>query len=397
MFFVKFCATFGADTKFDKAMLSVMIHDKNPPSERDMKIIMDAFSGNDPTMKPELAFGSLLKQLRLRNTDPEHWQTIIKSLILLNRDVDLNHIENRQECRTYQSMLIDQLIQTFYKFIKRKAFLIQSNNFYTTEDKLLYFIGLKNNEIFEQLNQLIELANIGLEVSDTWTHGHLKFQINQFVFLLVMKDLILCHNSASIALSQLLLGLQHMCIDELHNFQLLCHPLQQFSQRLELFLDNCKFIEGFEFIQLNDRISPELYNYISQYTGFVIQNELYSKNHSIHEPQQLVVEVIPRISYFTQRQTEKRKSTYIRDPSQAQFKQEPDSSFDLVFFNSIQNNYSTNYTPIDVQFKQRSVVSIFKTDPILNARYESIKESIEIKQSIFIESIFEQFKNQYNI
>ena len=50
-----------------------MIHDKNPPSEKDMKIIMDAFSGNDPTTKPELAFGSLLKQLRLRNTDPEHW------------------------------------------------------------------------------------------------------------------------------------------------------------------------------------------------------------------------------------------------------------------------------------------------------------------------------------
>ena len=42
-------------------MLSIMIHDKNPPSEKDMKIIMDAFSGNDPTMKPELAFGSLLK------------------------------------------------------------------------------------------------------------------------------------------------------------------------------------------------------------------------------------------------------------------------------------------------------------------------------------------------
>lgn len=72
-FITRFCATVGAETVFErvliiklnkKARLAATYGNTYPPEENDIKIILNALSGNDKETDRRIAFGSIVRKLK---------------------------------------------------------------------------------------------------------------------------------------------------------------------------------------------------------------------------------------------------------------------------------------------------------------------------------------------
>jgi len=84
--------------------------------------------------------------------------------VLVNEflEVDLPYVEQRQEMsQKNKNLLIDQLIQKYYRFIKFKCYHYRKKNSLKmiNPDKVLYFLGLDSSQIINELTIILEFVN----------------------------------------------------------------------------------------------------------------------------------------------------------------------------------------------------------------------------------------------
>lgn len=133
-----------------------------PPQEQDVELVIRCLKGEDPETDSSIGFGSLVRRLKMSNNDEKGWILILKSLIIIDRyrltklrcvsqrvlvdeflELDIPHVEFRQERNSQaKQLLIDQLIQKYYRYIKYKCYHFRKKNSLLVEskDRKLYFL-----------------------------------------------------------------------------------------------------------------------------------------------------------------------------------------------------------------------------------------------------------------
>lgn len=172
-------------------------------------------------------------------------------------ELDLPHVEYRQEVsQKTKSLLIDQLIQRYYRYIKYKCFHFRDKNclYLRKADRVLYFMSLESKKILNELNIVLEFVNRAFLVVDTSKHGHLQFQVNQHVFLALLGDFFTFYSACSIGLSNLLNMKEQLSVEDLLIVKEISKQVYSFSTRLEEFINKCRFIKEFQQVEIDYKV-----------------------------------------------------------------------------------------------------------------------------------------------
>ncbi|CAK80001.1 unnamed protein product (macronuclear) [Paramecium tetraurelia] len=266
--FAQFCATMGAETKFEKARIAATYTNANPPREEDIRQILATLSGEDLQTNAQTAYGSLVRKLKLQNNDENGWMMIIKSLIIIDRywvkkievqfqELDLPLVECRQERDIKnKQLLINELISKYYHYIKFKALKLRNSTSLTLykKEKILYFNKMPLKSIFDELKMILELVQKAFDVIETKKNGHLRFKVNQYVFLLLMNDLLKYYGCGLIAFNLLIKKVQDLQSNDLLQIIAISKSMVNFGNKFEEFIHQCGYIEGFENVKLDYKV-----------------------------------------------------------------------------------------------------------------------------------------------
>ncbi|CAD8133370.1 unnamed protein product [Paramecium pentaurelia] len=417
--FTQFCATMGAETKFEKARIAATYTSTNPPSEEDIRQILATLSGEDLQTNAQTAYSSLVRRLKLQNNDENGWMMIIKSLIIIDRcvsdrillkefyELDLPLVECRQERDIKnKQLLINELISKYYHYIKFKGLKLRNSTSLTLykKEKILYFNKMPLKSIFDELKMILELVQRVFDIIETKKNGHLRFKVNQYVFLLLMNDLLKYYGCGLIAFNLLIKKLQDLQSNDLLQLIAISKSMVNFSNKFEEFIHQCRFIQGFESVQLDYKVDDNVVNLVTQYLDQIeIQKSNGTKQIKLnHYNTQAVLELISQ-QRLTPKQSEFFGNIMIKQPSKTQiFVNSFRNKFSEEAFQKFTNNYSSKYLPIHESFKKLPEIIVEEEIDFLQ-KVEDDQNKFHVRDTIdllypdpFDDKIFTQFQNIYN-
>ncbi|CAD8160591.1 unnamed protein product [Paramecium pentaurelia] len=426
-FITRFCATVGAETAFERARLAATYENTYPPDESDIKIILNALSGGDKETDRRIAFGSIVRRLKQNHMNEDGWIIIIKNLIIIDRcvndgillkefcELDLPNIENRSEInRNNNKLLINELISKYYNYIKFKSQQLRTSFSLTLykKEKYLHFNQLSVGQTQNEINLIMQFVDKAYEVIETKKNGHLKYKLNQYVFLLILNDLFKYYSCSLVAFNILIKKIEQLELEDLLQMAEITRLLYKFCNQLDTFINQNRFIQGFEYYDVEYKITSDLVELVVQYMNLYEQTQkgtpFQPKEIKFNtQKSKLVLEKIFSQSLNkTQSDFFENYQSNIKQQSKLviycnQFKHK----FDESTFQEFQNNFSSNYIIIQNHYKQNKDIPEFKEeDEDLdfltkieenNTNYKFDKQIHLLYPEAFNEKMFLNFENIY--
>ncbi|CAD8079091.1 unnamed protein product [Paramecium sonneborni] len=427
-FITRFCATVGAETSFERAILAAIYNNTYPPEESDIKIILNTLSGQDKETDRRIAFGSIIRKLKQNHTDEDGWIIIIKNLIIIDRcvndgillsqfcELDLPNIENRSERnKNNNNLLIHELISKYYLYIKFKSQQLRTSFSLTLfrKEKYLYFNQLPTCQIRNEINLIMQFVNKAFEVIDTKKNGHLKYKLNQYVFLMILNDLFKYYSCSLVALHILIKKIKQQELEELIQIAEITRLLYNFCNQLDSFINENRFIKGFEQYDVKYKISTDLLELVVQYLN------LYEQTQKSTSSQPKEIKFNTQKSKFILEKIFSQSLNQIQSNYFENFLEKTNELSKLVIycnqfkhnfnesiFQGFKNNFSSNYNQTSNNFKQNNETpELQKEDEndfltIIeenNKNYKFDKQIYLLYPEAFNEKMFLNFENIYYV
>jgi len=256
---VRSVVSVGATTNFEKARLQITYKgDFEPPNEKDLTSVLKTLAGEDKETKPNIAFNVIIAKLQSSDSRG-YWNYLVKNLVILDRmlddkrfvhdvsELELDYVENFKDSKT--KMRIDELVREYYRFVKAKARLYAdpkcSLNVAKTAKKD-FFLKLSTKKILEDSKILDCFIDIAFNVTKTGIDGHLKYPLNQYVFLLILYTLLSVYSTQYMAMIIIIdryfdtdITTAKECLDAYRRFL-------RNTEGIVRFTNNHQFIPGFQ-------------------------------------------------------------------------------------------------------------------------------------------------------
>lgn len=261
----------NAATWFEKArMQATYTGDTAPPNEKDLQTILKSLSGNDTETKPSTAFQTLVNKLKTSDSR-KYWNYLMKNLVILDRAVDEGHFvgeiayleipgveEYQQKQQRYKERKIEELVSAYFRFIRDKAdvFSRKKTCLKIPKDKRKqYFKGMPAEDILEENRALNSLYQSAFEVFNTGSSGHLKYKLNQYVFLVVLSSIMNILSTQYVAFIVIIETFFDMDSYMAHECYRAFQEFLKTTEDLIVFTGNHQFIPGFQ-ISLHELRNP---------------------------------------------------------------------------------------------------------------------------------------------
>lgn len=80
----QFFTSFGASSNFEKYRLEITAKTYDAPNEQSLRYVVNAFGGQDPETKSQIAYATIVKKL-LTSDSKNNWLYLLKNLIIFDR------------------------------------------------------------------------------------------------------------------------------------------------------------------------------------------------------------------------------------------------------------------------------------------------------------------------
>jgi len=261
----------NAATWFEKArMQATYTGDTSPPNEKDLQIILKSLSGNDTETKPSTAFQTLVSKLKTSDSR-KYWNYLMKNLVILDRTIDEGHFageiayleipgveEYQQKQQRYKERKIEELVSAYFRFIRDKADVLSRKKTclkIPKEKRKQYFKGMQAEDILDENRALNSLYQSAFEVFNTGSSGHLKYKLNQYVFLLVLSSIMNILSTQYVAFIVIIETYFDMDSYMAHECYRAFQEFLKTTEELIVFTGNHQFIPGFQ-ISLHELRNP---------------------------------------------------------------------------------------------------------------------------------------------
>ncbi|CAK71842.1 unnamed protein product (macronuclear) [Paramecium tetraurelia] len=331
-------------------------------------------------------------------------------------ELDLPNIENWFEKDSNNNkLLIHELISKYYNYIKFKSQQLRTSFSLTLykKEKYLHFSQLSVGQTQNEINLILQFVDKAFEVIETKRNGHLKYKLCQYVFLMILNDLFKYYSCSLVAFNVLIKRIDQLQLEDLLQMAEITRLLYKFCNQFDTFINQNKFIAGFEYFDVEYKITPDLVELIVQYMNLYEQAQkgTPSQSKEIHFNTQKSIQVLAKIISQSPFKTQSQESFMGQGNAEQQYSKSVmycnqfKHKFDEIKFQEFQNNFSSNYITIPEYYKQNKAIPEFKEEDEeldILAKIEEYKMKLQCDQQIhllypeaFNEKKFLNFENIY--